>query len=356
MRSLLERRRRQDDAHSKEAPRPPVIIPWEPEAPADMFRQPRVENGRLVVDTTQGRMTLELVALPPTEGSVPKFLKRKRTFREILRRTPKHEPQTKPLTIQPPIPYEQFDSEQHAPAMGQIPFAVLEPGMRYGIRITVPTALVEQEWGPVQRSTIQDDFFEKVEYVHRQKHGAGVTAKTDDGNPLVGTQGITVFKEQLFGGFVPSGDGFSTLVVDGRLTLPSDNKTHSVGETYKQKGKKEALIFTVSKTQGLEAAEKDKGIVRVVVYDVVDDEISEVIRTRKKIVDSLDYSDNVPKGPVTMRGGYDAGETSFGGPVTQKVSTTIVADSSPVAAFKLTLVAQRKQAGLEMTEAPELAA
>lgn len=357
-----------------------VLIPPEKASP-EMLKQMNVESGGVAVETPQGRIGVELYAFPAPESEtqIP-FLQR------VLLRKKAEKPAPVQVAIEPTVQYDEFEKGGHTPLMGWYPHAVLQDGTRYGVIVTVPTSLIEQEWGEQKerpRTTETGMFFlpvtvweDGVEYevkeVYRQRKGLGAVVRVDGKHPLVqrqmkGSSGQLINRELLLGGFERAKrvEGVSCTGISQRVTEISNNdkKVPRVGTEVESKAIVEDLIFRLVDEEGAEAPEKEKGVVEVIVFETTEDEVTEVIKTPKPKLEMWQPSsslDLVGGGTLSygMKGGtktFQTGETTFGEPKKEKVTIRGVKDAKPLAAFRMVLVGENITEGLEMKEAqPEV--
>lgn len=116
-----------------------VLIPPE-KAPPEMLKKVSVENGGLVVETPQGKIGVELYVFPATEGEQIPFLKK------IFQRQKHEQPVPIQVGIESTVQYDKFEKGEQTPLMGWYPHVVLQDCAKYGVVITAPTSLVQQDW------------------------------------------------------------------------------------------------------------------------------------------------------------------------------------------------------------------
>ena len=234
--------------------------------------------------------------------------------------------------------------------MHNLPFQLTSGGKLF----TIPTTVYE------------DGVEYEVREVYKERKGVAVAVRVDGKHPLAqreekGYLGNSVFREMLIGGFRPAQkqEGMSYTGATQRVTENANNrKQPAVGEEVKDKATVEDLIFRFSDEEGAEAPEKEKGVVEVIVFEVTEDEVMEVVKTpvsRASIIKPFGNFDDwfgVRGGTKTFSGGFKTGETKFGKPKHEKVSISGIRDLKPLAAFRMVLVGEKPQDGLEMKEAP----
>lgn len=369
-----------------ERPQPgPLTVFIQPEkAPVEMLKAVVARSGKLIVETPKGDIGVELYALPAPGGETQTpFLQR------VFGRKKAAQPVPVQVVIEPTAPYDKFDKTRHTPLMGWYPYAVLQDETRYGVGITAPSVVAEQAWSEQKERarttgglysppvTVTEDGVEfTVREVFRQRKGLVAVVRVDGKHPLVQREekrpsGSTVNIEMLIGGFEPvSGEeGVSSAAAIKRVTQISDNKKKpEVGEEVESNARVEDLIFRLVSEEGVEAPEQEKGVVEVIVFEAIEDEVTEVIKTPKmpKIEvwqpgGSERYSQqNLAFGNLrgaTKGGGstFHVGETLFGTPKREKVKIGGVTGLKPLAAFRMVLVGENLTEGLEMKEAqPEI--
>lgn len=349
-----------------------VLIPPE-KAPGVMLKHVEVRGGGLIVETPQGAIGVELYAFPTPEDETPvPFLQR------IFLREKAEKPTPVQVAIEPIVQYDGFKQGEHTPLMGWYPHAVLQDGTRYGVVVTAPTSITQQDWSEQKErvrtlgglislpATVWEDGIEyNVKEVYREHKGLVVAVRVDGKHPLAQRQekswtGGIINREMLIGGFRPAKkeDGLSYTVAAQRVTETSRNEKNGpgVGEETNSRATAEDLIFRFVDEEGAEAPENEKGVVEVIVFEATEDEVTEVIKTPKLKVEvlqpRLDDWDLSPKRGVPMSyKSFQVGETQFGKPKREKVTITGIKDVKPLAAFRMVLVGENVSEDLEMREA-----
>lgn len=353
-----------------------VLIPPE-KAPAETLKLVEVKEGGLSVETPQGTIGVELYAFPAPEGEtqIP-FLQR------VLLRKKAEQPSPVQVAVEPTVQYDYFKKGEHTPLMGWYPHAVLQEGTRYGVVVTAPSGIAQQDWSEQKErtrtmgglislpATVWEDGVEyEVREIYKERKGLAVAVRVDGKHPLAqrqekGYTGGIINREMLIGGFRPAQrhKGLVYTVAAQRVTEMAKNGKNvpNVGEEVEAKATAEDLIFALVSEEGAEAPEKEKGVVEVIVYEATEDEVTEVIKTPKPKVElwqpasDWDLTRNVTLGGEMKSFGsrsFQTGETKFGKPKREKVTISGVKDLKPIAAFRMVLVGENVAEGLEMKEA-----
>ena len=368
----------------KRKPPEPITVLIPPEkAPAEMLKLVDVKEGGLIVETSQGDFDIKLYAFPASEGEtrIP-FLQR------VLSRKKVAQPAPVQVAIKPTVQYDEFEKGKHIPLMGWHPHAVLQDGTRYGVVVTAPTKVAQQDWSEQKErtrtmdglislsATVWEDGAEyEVREVYQERKGLAFAVRVDGKHPIAQQQekslsGGVINREMLMGGFRPAKteEGISYTVASQRVTkiATNDKRVPGVGEEVESKAIAEDLIFRLVSEEGAEAPEKEKGVVEVIVFEVTEDAVTEVIKTpipRVEVWQPDNLDDLFSTRGVTLDYGmksigtrsFQAGETTFGKPKKEKVNIRGVKDLKPLAAFRMVLVGENMAKGLEMKEAqPEL--
>lgn len=341
-----------------------VFIPPE-KAPEEMLKQVTVADGSLSVETPRGKIEVELYAFPAT-GDEPQIP----FFKRIFEKKPEP-PKPVQVAIEPSKHYGDFEKGRDIPLMGWYPYAVLQDGTRYGVAVNVPTELTQQGWSEQkERPRITTgglftmpatEWISEVEYeikeVFRERKNIVIAVRVDGKYPLAqrqekGWHGGIVNRELLLSGFRPAQkeEGKSYAVVDKRITEvgKDDRKAPGVGEEVKSKADIQDLIFTLISGEDVEAPEKEKGVVEVIVCEATEDEVSEVIKTPKPRLEIYHSPREWDQGLAFKS--FIPGQTKFSEPKREKVTIGGIKDLKPIAAFRMVLVGENTTEGLEMKE------
>jgi hypothetical protein len=342
----------------------PVTILTRPErAPAEMLEEVLVRDGRLVVETAMGEIGVELYALPALEDvvQIPFF---KHGSGQKTKR-----PRAVQIEIEPTVKHDETTVVDSAPLMGLYPHAVLQDGTRYGIIVTAPTGLVDQDWSerkerPVPgfnpRSnaiTVEAGIEYNLRELYRQRKGLDVAIRVDGKYPLAQQEqgslsdGI-VRREKLIGDFKPArrGKGMSYTGAAKRATqtLGRGMVSPGLGQEGEVNAITEDLIFTLS------GNEVEKGVVEVIVFEVTREEVTELITPDLYGgLESSSRADLTRQFPTrkSLRQGFFPGQTNFGEPKRTRVKKKGIKDQKPIAAFRMVLVGEDTDEGLIMKAA-----
>jgi hypothetical protein len=255
-------------------------------------------------------------------------------------------------------------------AEDEYPHAVLQAGTRYGVIVTAPTGLVNQDWGeekerpvpgfnPLSQATVtKDNIKYDLSEVYKQRKSLAVAVRLRNGYPLAVKQigrsssGEIISREALIRGFRHSKKekGVSYTGATQRVTQALGGGMISPG--FGQKGEVEAitedLIFTPA------GDEDEKGLVEVIVFEVVEEEVTELRRTpsaqtASKLALGLDTVTGDQTRDLNRR--FLSGEAKFGEPKRTKVEIKGIKDLVPIAAFRMMLIGENPTEELEMRAA-----
>ena len=235
------------DGPTVNPPERPVTLISPEKAPTEMLKDVLARDGELVAQTSRGAIGVRLYAFPALEGEAQTpFLQ------SVLDQSSK-----KPTEIQIAI---------EPTAEDEYPHAVLQAGTRYGVIVTAPTGLVNQDWGeekerpvpgfnPLSQATVtKDNIKYDLSEVYKQRKSLAVAVRLRNGYPLAVKQigrsssGEIISREALIRGFRHSKKekGVSYTGATQRVTQALGGGMISPG--FGQKGEVEAitedLIFT----------------------------------------------------------------------------------------------------------------
>lgn len=328
------------------------------------FKKNRVEGGIVVEDTEQGRVEISVVALPPEDkrSTLGKFWNR------VKAALGSQQPETAKLPPTPvatrPIYSDEYRPGEHVQLMAHMPYVVLEDGTRYGIAVSVPAGLLGQ-WENFEEPVTDGNligFSNQIKIGQRRK-GLAVVIRTDDGQPLMrkdlSTTTLQLFQEMLSEGFqlVESDPSRAQCLVDQRTTVKK-GPSLEVGEKRKDQSTQEALLFSaLGANEGVGTVDDKKGRIEVVVYQVIEEQVSEIIdrplpsvfaiRDSVRDLFGSDRGGGTKSGGI-LSGGYSAGKTDFGKETRRKVDIQGVKVERPLAAFQLVLVGEIPGRAMEM--------
>ena len=311
-----------------------------------------VEGGRLRFQTEHGPVELQVCAVPQQLTSS--------FWRQIGQRInlldkPESIPPV-PLAVNSRIGGDVFAKGEHTQLMGVYPYVVMEDDTKYGVKVTVPTEFIGQ-WENFQGPP-DGDFLGKLGKIEvgRRRTSLAFVVRTDDGNPLLREQKqsstVGVINNEMLAGLhtEESGQRASRLISE-RVTVTKHSPL-SIGEEKRQASVQQDLIFTIPPKDQIKGDLEDKkGLVEVVVFQVVEKKISEIIEKPQTQILRGAFDDS----PLTLGGGtrgfgFQAGETTFGKEKREPVNISGVRVEKPIAAFRLVLVGENSQDGLVMAE------
>ena len=338
-----------------------LVVTAEDKLP-EHFKANHVDGGRVVEDTDKGRVEVRIVALPPKDGrsALGKFWGRVKARLGGPQQAGETELTPTPVAARPQLYADKFTTGQHVQLMGHMPYVVLEDGTRYGIVVDVPAGL-QGEWERFEAPASDGVFtFSNRIEIGQRKRGLAVVVRTDDGQPLIrqdlGTTTLRSFQEMLSGGFKQSGADPSReqLMIKHRTTVQR-TPSLGVGEEKESQSTQEALLFSaLGSNEGVGTVDDKKGRIEVIVYEVVEKQVSEIVETPLPgLLDTRSRFDDTLGGGMKsfgggVRGGFSAGETSFGKETRRKVNVQGVVVEKPLAAFQVVLVGELPEQEIEM--------
>jgi len=338
-----------------------LVVTAEDKLP-EHFKANHVDGGRVVEDTDKGRVEVRIVALPPKDGrsALGKFWGRVKARLGGPQQAGETELTPTSVAARPQLYADKFTTGQHVQLMGHMPYVVLEDGTRYGIVVDVPVGL-QGEWENFKAPANDGGFGfgNKIE-IGQKRRGLAVVVRTDNGQPLVrqdlGTTTLRSFQEMLSGGFKQSGADPSReqLMIKHRTTVQR-TPSLGVGEEKESQSTQEALLFSaLGSNEGVGTVDDKKGRIEVIVYEVVEKQVSEIVETPLPgLLDTRSRFDDTLGGGMKsfgggVRGGFSAGETSFGKETRRKVNVQGVVVEKPLAAFQVVLVGELPEQEIEM--------
>ena len=320
----------------------------------NLLKKTRVQDGRLLAETELGGMEVQLIAIPPRKNqNMLSLAFWQDQIARFGRANPEQLPAT-PLAIQPKQAFDGFDPSTHVQLMAHHPYVVLEDQTQYGIAITVPGGL-QGQWETFEEG-VPGDFLGTKTQIGRRRTSLAVVVRTDGGQPLIiqkqpsNVHGV-IHQEMLASGFQPiKGDPSQRerIIIDKRSVTKKTSKLE-LGQQGKSPAHKQDLVFSLT-GQGRSAGtvEDSKGLVEIVVYRVVEEEVLQEIDQYSEIADCTNSTINSLLGdPLDLGKGfrkgigdaYQSGETVFGKPKRTTAKIKSVRVEKPVAVLKVLLVA-----------------
>ena len=325
-----------------------------------LLKKTRVQDGRLLAETELGGMEVQLIAIPPRKNqNMLSLAFWQDQIARFGRANPEQLPAT-PLAIQPKQAFDGFDPSTHVQLMAHHPYVVLKDKTQYGIAITVPGGL-QGQWENFKEG-VPGDFLGTKTQIGRRRTSLAVVVRTDGGQPLmIQEQPSNVYssihQEMLAGGFQPiEGDSSQReRMVISKRSIAQKTSELGLSEHSRSRAQEQDLVFSLTE-QGRSAGtvEDSKGLVEVVVYSIVEEEISEVIEKHSPIIvntasaahsvvgDQPSLGGGFRKG---IGGGYQSGQTEFGKPKRTTAKIKSVRVEKPVAVLKVLLVAEDADKG-----------
>lgn len=313
---------------------------WQPLAPQSIFDIPEVADGNLQADTEFGKITIGLVAEIPVEGQ-QQITPHENAGGSLV------PGEFVPIAIQPENPY-----------VSEIgPFAYLDPGTNFGIKITVPTALIDQKWSYHLVDKQRDEWQERqqiaVQKEHRVRHSASVAIRTNDGVPVASTvslanDGTLIYDEFLLHPAVGQGDT-TTFIIKKRAPLAStlEDRARLPGFDRAQLFIPEQLTFGGSDSGITESVGDRQSAVEIVLFDVLQ---GQTIIKRKPVGPVIHSDSGRRRGIIGVPPGLE-GYIGQGTDITA-VDTIQITNTTPFIGFKLALISTDTSKGRMMTVNP----